>query len=435
MRVPGVRRVGAGLVGLVGFLVGRAAPGAAQAPAADGLTVGALIERAFTMNAELGAARAEVEAAEGRVRQAGLRPNPVLDLAGQQNVTGSDNTVSVGVTLPLDLGGRKAGRVGVAEAELAMKRAQVAERERRLRGDIRATTGEVLAARRNLEVTDALLQVNRDALRLVRERVREGSAPALEENVLRVEVTRLEANRYLLESRVAVATLQLKALVGMAPDEQLSVAERVEAAPIPRAREDALARALRARADLEMARLEVALAQARVQKEEAEGRWDASVNVGYQRQRMGFPLNGLTHRGGLRPIDDTFHMVGGGVSITLPVLNRNQGNVQAALAEGRAAERRRQFLELVVRQEVSGALAQHAAAREAADIYAGRVRELARQNLDVIRQSQALGRIPLLDVIAEQRRFLDVEMGYTDALKQVWDATVEIERATGAPLR
>jgi cobalt-zinc-cadmium efflux system outer membrane protein len=53
----------------------------------------------------------------------------------------------------------------------------------------------------------------------------------------------------------------------------------------------------------------------------------------------------------------------------------------------------------------------------------------------VVRQSHGLGRIPLLDVVAEQRRYIDIEMGYTDALKQAWDGAVEIERAVGVAVR
>jgi cobalt-zinc-cadmium efflux system outer membrane protein len=59
------------------------------------------------------------------------------------------------------------------------------------------------------------------------------------------------------------------------------------------------------------------------------------------------------------------------------------------------------------------------------------VRDVARRNLDVVRGSYELGRGSLLDVIAEQRRFIDVETGYTDALKQVYDAAVDVERAVG----
>lgn len=53
------------------------------------------------------------------------------------------------------------------------------------------------------------------------------------------------------------------------------------------------------------------------------------------------------------------------------------------------------------------------------------------RNLSVVRQTYALGRGTLLDVIAEQRRYIDIENGYTDALRQVYDARVEIGRVTG----
>lgn len=52
-----------------------------------------------------------------------------------------------------------------------------------------------------------------------------------------------------------------------------------------------------------------------------------------------------------------------------------------------------------------------------------------------MRRTYELGRTTLLDVIAEQRRYIDIENGYTEALRQVYDAAVEIERAVGAPGR
>ena len=186
------------------------------APPVD-LTVDELVVRALADNPDLRAARAEVEAAVGRLQQAGLRPNPMLELGGQKAL-GPDNNLMIGLSVPLDRGGRLEGRIGVAERELQMKRAQVRDRERRLAGDVRMKAGELLAARRNLAVTEDLLRVNRDALRLVQDRVREGAAPALEGNLMLVEVNRLDASRQMQASRVEIAALQLKALAGMAPD-------------------------------------------------------------------------------------------------------------------------------------------------------------------------------------------------------------------------
>lgn len=411
---------------LLGWLV-VVAPGLL---AAEELTIDEVVTRALADNPDLRASRAEIQAAVGRLRQAGLRPNPTLDLGGQKALS-PDNSVSIGITLPLDLNGRKEGRVGVAERELQMKRAQLADRERRLRADVRMKAGEYLAVRRNLEVTDDLLKVNREAAELVGRRVQEGATPALDLNLMLVEVNRLDAARQMLASRLEVVALQLKALAGLTPEVPLSLRGELAApAAIPE-RGGAVERALAVRSDVEAARLDVALGRARVRKEEAEGRWDASVNIGYQRQETGFMLNGLTDSGAIRPIQDTFHYFGGGVSIMLPVRNRNQGNIAAARAEAEAAERRQDFAVLTVRQEIDAAFVQHEAARRSLAIYARGVRELAQRNLDVVRQSYQLGRATLLEVIAEQRRYIDVENGYTDVLRQVYEAAVEVRRAVG----
>ena len=420
------------LVGLLGVPLVGPRGGVAQAPRGMGeVTVDDLVARALADNPELHATQAEVDVAHGRLQQAGLRPNPMLDLGVQKNVAGPDNNLTAMVTVPLDLNGRKAGRVGVATGELEMKRTQVADRARRLRAEVRMKAGELLAAQRNLRFTEELLQVNRDALGLLQTRVRQGAAPPLDENLLRVEVNRLEASRRLLASQVEVRALEVKTLVGLGPEAPLALRDDLRPAPVPVDLQTGLTRALAARADLLMAQAEVAMAEAMIQKEKAEGRWDASVNVGYMRQDFGYDLNGLTASGSTKPIQDVFHYVGAGVSITLPMRNQNQGNIAAALASTTAAQRRLAFVTLTIRQEVTAAFTQYEAAQRALEIYTQGVREVARQNLGVVRQTYTLGRATLLDVIAEQRRYIDVETGYTETLKQAYDAVVDIERAVG----
>src|SRR5687768_3602887 len=87
------------------------------AAAQPDVSVNGLVERAVREHPDLQGARLDVEAAAARVYQAGLRPNPTIDLGGQKAL-GSDNNLMVGLTVPLDLNGRKDGRVGVAEREL-----------------------------------------------------------------------------------------------------------------------------------------------------------------------------------------------------------------------------------------------------------------------------------------------------------------------------
>jgi outer membrane protein, heavy metal efflux system len=428
MRRPWVAVLAVAIIGS-GASVGHAQP---QTLATE-VTVDELVTRALAESPDVLAARADADAAKGRLVQAGLRPNPMLELGGQKAL-GADNNVMVGLSIPLDLNRRKEGRVGVAEREVEMKQFQVTDRERRLRAEVRMKAADVLAARRDLEVMDNLLRTNREALNLVGERARRGAVPPLEENLLLVEVNRLDAGRRMLESRMEVFTLQLKALTAWPAEAPLTLTGDLGGPPPPTIdRQAAVAQALAQRADLRAAQADAAMARAKIAKEQAEGRWDASFSVNYQRQDFGFAgLSGVTDRGGTRPIQDVFHYFGGALTITLPVRNQNQGNVAAARAEAAAAERRIELTVLTVRQEIQAAFAQYEATRRSLEIYARGVRDVARQNLDVVRQTYQLGRGTLLDVITEQRRYIDIEMGYTDALKQVYNAAVEIERAAGA---
>ena len=77
------------------------------------------------------------------------------------------------------------------------------------------------------------------------------------------------------------------------------------------------------------------------------------------------------------------------------------------------------------------ALAIDVLAERALSTYTHGVWEVARQNLAVVRKAYELGRHPLLDVIAEQRRYIEVEMGYTDVLKRAYDVRVALERTLG----
>jgi cobalt-zinc-cadmium efflux system outer membrane protein len=311
-----------------------------------------------------------------------------------------------------------------------LRRAQIAERERRLRAEVRTKAGDFLAAQRTLATVGEVLAANRRALGVVRARVQSGAAPPLDESLQLLEVSRMEATEVAVRGRLDVVGLQLRAVAGLAAGPPVAIRGDLDVASLPDV-EQATREAVLGRPDAIAVRAEAAMAGARVRKEEAEGRWDASVNVGYQRQDVGFDLMGLTASGATRPIQDVFHYFGAGVSITLPVRNRNEGNVTAARAELRAVERRQELVDRMIHLEIAAAVAQDAAARRALDLYRRGVRDVAARNLDIVRQAYELGRGTLLDVIAEQRRYLEIENGYTEALKQAYDAGVELARATG----
>ena len=59
------------------------------------------------------------------------------------------------------------------------------------------------------------------------------------------------------------------------------------------------------------------------------------------------------------------------------------------------------------------------------------IRPLARRNLDTVRETYQLGRATVFDVLAEQRRYLETERAYTEALSEAYASRVSLSRATG----
>jgi cobalt-zinc-cadmium efflux system outer membrane protein len=117
--------------------------------------------------------------------------------------------------------------------------------------------------------------------------------------------------------------------------------------------------------------------------------------------------------------------------VTLPLWNRQQGNVAAAAAARQAAEARAEATRLTAAVEVSEARIRYEQAQRAVTMYQDSVRPLARRNLDTVRETYELGRATVFNVLAEQRRYLETERAYTDALSEAYSARVSLRRATG----
>ena len=81
--------------------------------------------------------------------------------------------------------------------------------------------------------------------------------------------------------------------------------------------------------------------------------------------------------------------------------------------------------------EVAAARVRDINARRALDAYTAEAVGLARQNLAVVRQTYELGRGTLLDVLNEQRRYLDLERAFTDVLREAFDARQTLKEALG----
>lgn len=399
----------------------------------QGASSNELVRRALASNGELAAARLEAERARGRLRQASLRPNPTLDFeqtTGRFTGATGESETSVGLAVPLELGGKRRRRIELAQAESQAAEAEIADRERRLTNEVRALYSETLAAIRELGTLEELSNLDLQTTRFVQARVNEGETAPIELNQLRVEVERLRSRRALVEGRLQATILRLKSLAGVPPQEILRLRENIAAPSLPAppgSVATAIDIALRTRPDLRLARLHEEVAQAGLRLARAQGVPDVTPFTRFSYSRSVFDD---TPVGVLRDRDK---LVTFGVSVEIPVFNRNQGLKTEASAAISQAQKRREFLEAIVRTEVQSAFARYEAARAAVSTFEQGVIPRSAENIRTIRAAYQIGAFSITDLLVEQRRLVDVQREFTEALAEQYRALADLQAAIGVP--
>jgi len=402
-----------------------------------GQTVDELVALALRQAPDALSTRARADAARGDLDQAGRRPNPSLSVEQREEAGGMDAQTAVGFTWPLDLF-RREGRLAVARSGLDAAEASSAERDRQIATATRLLAARLLAALRVLQVREDVAASNRTTVDLIAARVESGSAPAVERDAAVVEAARAEVDARRQRADVEMLAARLRTAVGLVPEAPLVLKESLEevVAHSDVAMRDWLSQrrpeeAIAERPDVRVADAEVARALAREDLARREGRMDVSLFASYMRMTAGFPQLGLSASGQPEPIEGRFHNLAAGVMVMLPWRNRNQGAAAAAAAEGTAARFEREGRRIAALNEVEGLRRQEAAVREAAALFDDGVRDLARKTVEVMRESYQLGRATLVDVLAETRRFLDLELAYATTQLELVEARVALVAALG----
>jgi cobalt-zinc-cadmium efflux system outer membrane protein len=394
-----------------------------------------LVRRALASNAELAAARLDIERGRARLQQAALRPNPTVDFeqtTGRLTGSAGERETSIGFALPLELGGKRERRIDLARAELNAAEAEIADRERRLSAEVRSAYAESMAALRELEITENLNNLDTQTARIIEARVTEGESAPIEFNLLRVEIERLKARRALVEGRLEAAMLRLKNLTGIPASESLRLREDLATPALPEppaSLEAAVDIALRTRPDLRLARLIEEAAQAGLRLARAQATPDVTAFSRYTTNRSVFDNTPI---GVLRDKD---RLLSFGVSVSIPLFNKNQGAKAEAEAAILQARRRREFAETVVRSEVASAYARYQAAQSAMDTLREGVLATSQQNIKAVRGAYEIGAFRITDLLVEQRRFIDSQREFIEAMAERYRALADLQAAIGAPVR
>lgn len=390
------------------------------------LTPHEAVEIALSENRDLNAARFSLRQAQGRLEQAGLWPNPELELSTASDTpfkNEGEYSASGGFKQRFPIAGRlryatDLGRVDVASALL-----EIRNQERLLIADILEKARGLLLLKERLAVNHEIQKVNANLVTISSKRLKVAEVSAAEVTLAEIELEkfRLAEKRLLIDQNAE--TIVLNRVLGRDPSSLLEIIgdtqtelQVLEPTLLPE-------EALLLRPDRSLAFLAIDRAASEIQLARAQ-RWeDWTVGAGVSRSRDIFD----------EPIgrqSDT--LVGLNLSIPLPFFNRNQGRIAEANASKDRARASLAALDLQITTEVTTARAKIIRLEETLAQYRTKSIRLAERNLSLLQKGYSDGLTPITSVIQAQQQVSDLKQTALDVVGDLLKAKTDLETATSS---
>ncbi|RMH03248.1 MAG: TolC family protein [Nitrospirae bacterium] len=410
-------------IGLLAYLVVNLHDSPARA--SEALTVEQAVSIALKHNPDLLAARQELAIAQGREVKARLlnRFNPrVRSRIWNRHNPGSGNETDsqVFIQQEVEVAGQRSLRIKTATRQRQRVEAQLRDRERRLIGEVKRAYFRARMLQEQVRLRRTIEELNRRIRDASKARFEAGVAPIMEANLAAIRYGQSRKESLTAQAAFEAALATLRRLLGWDRDRALVLAEPLRVVPRPVSLPDLLQRALTTRPDLVAAKHEIARAQADIELTKRL----IIPNPTFQ----GFYNTETEGPGG------TSTMLGGGISIPLPLFDRKQGEL---IMQGGTLERSRHRLIAITRlieQEVETAFQTYEAARRAVEVFETEVLDRIHENFRFIELAYREGKIGLLQLIVVQDDLITAQLSYVESLGQFRQAQVDLEQAVGGTL-
>lgn len=376
---------------------------------------------ALARSPELGVFPYALRETDARILQAGLRPNPQLQVEVEEfggrgersSFDAAETTVQIGQ--PIELGGKRAKRTRVASLDKDLVQWDYkAARLDVLREVTRAFT-TVLAAQERLALTERLLELSSQAQSAAAQRVQAGRDSPVD--VLRADVALSESRieRQKAEKALTAARHSLVATWGGHTPAFEKVQGDFYQTPAPKLPAE-MAAAVLDNPDLARWQTEEDKRRAALRLEKARGVPD------------------LTLGGGVRRFEQTEdEALVFSLAVPLPLFDRNQGGILGATAQ--LAKTRRQYEAATVKTlaALSEATSALAAAYEEVTVLRTEVLPKAERAFEAARQGYQQGKFDYLYVLDAQRTLFQTQRRHIDSVEAYHRAQADAARLTGRP--
>lgn len=395
----------------------------APAPQIDGeLTLRRALALALLHNPDLAAFGYDVRAAEARILQAGVIPNPVAgvmveNFAGSGPFRDGDATMTtLRISQLIELAGKRQKR-----ADLARRQADLAGWDYEAqRLSVFVETGdrfiELLANQRRVELAQRTLALTEQVYDVVADRVNAGVAPTAERDKANVRVSQERIALQRAERQLEAARQRLAAMWSSREARfDLAVGDLDEVAALPGV--PALRPALDQHPRIARWDDEIAERRAAIALERAQAWPDVAIGPG------------------IRYMDDTDeNALVVEAMVPLPLFDRNQGNILAARYGLARARAQREAALNGIHAEFAASYHQTAAAAREATILREQTLPAARSAFEAARSAFREGVSDYLDVLDAERTLVETERQLIDALADYHAQSNQLAGLTAQPL-
>jgi cobalt-zinc-cadmium efflux system outer membrane protein len=374
---------------------------------------------ALAANPTLEQANAIVKQSAGQARQAGLMPNPSVGYEGEQIRGGSYGGGEHGAFVQQDfvLGGKLGLRKNVYEQQRRSNEIGVTEQRYRITADVDRSFYAALASQTIVDVRHRLLGLAMDTVETAHQLTNVGQADA--PDVLQAEVESEQAQiDYVSAQRSYIRQFRaLAALVGK-PDLPLALlAGDLEKLPAINADEIA-ERIANESPEVKRAQQNVVRAEAELKSAKRETIPDLQIRAGFEQNYERLANTNPTPVG-LQGFASA--------AITLPIFNRNQGNVAAAAADLEREKDEVTRVKLSLRRSMQPLLETYLSDQlEAARYKAEMIPRATRAYQLYLTKYRQMG-AAYPEVIVSQRTVFQLQVSYINVLGDLWNNAIMLQ--------
>jgi cobalt-zinc-cadmium efflux system outer membrane protein len=384
----------------------------AATSASSALTMDQALQTAFANNPDLAAGQWEIGIAQGDRQQAGLIPNPEVSWQAEDTRRNS-RTTTVMLNQPIELGGKRGARIDVASRAQDAAGIELERKRNVLRADVIQAFYGASTAQQRLLLSRQSLELAERGVRVAQGRINSGKSSPVEGTRAEVQLSEVRLELRRAERDEASAWQQLAQVMGAPLPTFVSVSDSDRLMPAVPPASRLLAR-IEDTAELRLAKLQIDQREASLGLEKAQRIPDLTVSVGSQYSELE---------------RERVNVVG--LSMPIPLFNRNQGNILAAARRADQARDLRNASELRLRTEIQTTLDQWLTANTEIQSFDQSILPAAQSAVDTATRGFEMGKFNFLDVLDAQRTLISARAQYIQAIAEATDAWVRIERIFG----